>query len=101
MTSKERVRASINHKQPDIVPADFACVWSVMEKLMKHYGLTDSDQVYRKFGSDIRYEIRYISVLNLKATMRMAILCPPRISGLRANGPGMGKITTLLPVITR
>jgi uroporphyrinogen decarboxylase len=55
MTSKERVRASINHKQPDIVPADFACVWSVMEKLMKHYGLTDSDQVYRKFGSDIRY----------------------------------------------
>jgi uroporphyrinogen decarboxylase len=55
VNSKERVRASIMHKQPDRVPADFACVEAVMEKLIKHYGFTNSDQVYDKFNIDIRY----------------------------------------------
>lgn len=54
MTSKERVRKAINHIQPDIVPANFECVGGVMEKLLKHYGLSNEEQVYEKFNIDIR-----------------------------------------------
>lgn len=55
MNSKELVRSSIMHKQPDRVPADFACVEAVIEKPMKYYGFSSSDQVYDKFNIDIRY----------------------------------------------
>jgi len=54
MNSKERVRKSINHEQPDIVPANFECVGTVMEKLLKHYGFTEPDMVYQKLNIDIR-----------------------------------------------
>jgi len=45
MTSKERVRAAIEHRQPDRVPVDFGASFitgihcSVVENLRKHYGL--------------------------------------------------------------
>lgn len=55
MTSKERVRKAICHENPDIVPADFACVKGVMENLKKHYGFSEDDEVYDKFQSDIRF----------------------------------------------
>jgi uroporphyrinogen decarboxylase len=55
MTSKERVRAAINHRQPDIVPADFACVPCVMDKLKKHYGFLENEMVFRKLDIDIRF----------------------------------------------
>jgi hypothetical protein len=35
MSSKECVRAAIKHKQPDIVPADFACVKGILDKSKK------------------------------------------------------------------
>jgi uroporphyrinogen decarboxylase len=54
MNSKDRVRNAINHQQPDIVPAAFECVGSVMEELLKHYGFTKADQVYEHFNIDIR-----------------------------------------------
>lgn len=54
MTSKERVRKSICHQQPDRVPANFECVGSVLEKLMKHYNFNQTEQLYEKFGNDIR-----------------------------------------------
>ena len=54
MTSKERVRKAIQHIQPDKVPANFECVGSVMEKLIKHYGFSDAEQVYQKLDIDIR-----------------------------------------------
>lgn len=54
MTSKERVRTAISHKEPDRLPANFQCVESVMQKLQKHYGFSDSEQVYQKFEIDIR-----------------------------------------------
>ena len=54
MTSKERVRKAIMHQQPDKVPANFECVSSVMEKLLKHYNFSDQEQVYRKFDIDVR-----------------------------------------------
>lgn len=54
MTSKERVRAAIMHKQPDRVPANFEAVSSVIEKLLKHYGFSDDEQIFEKFEIDIR-----------------------------------------------
>jgi uroporphyrinogen-III decarboxylase len=45
MTSKERVRAAIEHRQPDKLPVDFGSSFitgihcSVVENLRKHYGL--------------------------------------------------------------
>jgi uroporphyrinogen decarboxylase len=54
MISKDRVRKSINHQQADKVPANFECVSSVMEKLMKHYDFRDEEQVLQKFDIDIR-----------------------------------------------
>lgn len=45
MTSKERIRAAIEHRQPDRVPVDFGASFitgihcSVVENLRRHYGL--------------------------------------------------------------
>lgn len=54
MTSKERVRAAVEHKQTDRVPAAFECVNVVTEKLMKHYQFSDPEQIFEKFEIDIR-----------------------------------------------
>lgn len=54
MTSKERVRKAICHQQPDKVPANFECVGSVMEELLKHYRFSDPEELYRKLDIDIR-----------------------------------------------
>ena len=45
MTSKERIRAAIEHRQPDRLPLDFGASFitgihcSVVENLRRHYGL--------------------------------------------------------------
>ena len=54
MTSKERVRAAICHKQTDRTPTDFACVDTALQKLMLHYNFSDAEQLYNKFDIDIR-----------------------------------------------
>ena len=54
MTSKERVRCAINHKQPDRVPANFECVAYVKDKLLKHYGYSEQEQLLQRFEIDIR-----------------------------------------------
>ncbi|OGO80060.1 MAG: hypothetical protein A2Y21_11220 [Clostridiales bacterium GWC2_40_7] len=54
MTSKERVRKALMHIQPDVVPVDFACTQSTMEKLIKHYCFDREDQVYDRLDIDIR-----------------------------------------------
>lgn len=54
MTSKERVRCSIMHKQPDKIPANFECVGGVAEKLMKRYGYNEYEQLLRRYEIDIR-----------------------------------------------
>ena len=54
LTSKERVREAVLHQQPDQVPANFECVSSVMEKLLKHNGFNNEEQVYQKFNIDVR-----------------------------------------------
>jgi len=54
MTSKERVRRAIQHQATDRVPADFEAVGVVMEKLQKHYGFAEPEQVLRHFDIDVR-----------------------------------------------
>lgn len=54
MTSKERVRKALSHIQPDRVPANFECVGSVAEKLLKYNGFETMEQIYQKYGIDIR-----------------------------------------------
>ena len=54
MTSKERVRKAILHQQPDKVPANFECVASVHNELLKRYNFSTSEQLLQKFEIDIR-----------------------------------------------
>ncbi len=54
MNSKDRVRAAIQHKEPDRVPANFECVGTVAENLMKRYHVSDMEGIYQKFEIDIR-----------------------------------------------
>lgn len=53
MNSRERVRAAIQHKNPDRVPAAYEAVGGVTEKVMKHYGFTEYEQLMDKFNIDI------------------------------------------------
>ncbi|MCK5878382.1 MAG: methyltransferase [Holophagae bacterium] len=54
MTSKERIRAVVEHSQPEGIPTDMQCVGVVWEKLMKHYGLGSVKAVQDHFDIDIR-----------------------------------------------
>ncbi len=53
MTSKERVRAALEHKITDRVPAAFEAVDTVTQKLMEHYGYTDYSQLLERYEVDI------------------------------------------------
>ena len=53
MTSKERVRAAITYSYPDRTPAAFESIDLVKEKLLKHYGFTNENQLLDKFEIDI------------------------------------------------
>ena len=53
MNSKERVRMAMRRERPDRVPAAFEAVASVTEKLLKHYGYDDIDQLYERYDIDI------------------------------------------------
>ncbi len=55
MTSKERVRAVMKRQKPDKTPAALQMIDVVKEKLLKHYGFNDEEQIYEKFDIDIRY----------------------------------------------
>ncbi len=54
MTSKERVRRTILRQNPDRVPANFSGTGYVKERLMKHYGYNDFEQVLSRLQIDIR-----------------------------------------------
>lgn len=54
ITSKERVRLAIQHKNPDYVPANMSCIGVTWEKLMKKYGLDSIEAVQDRFMIDIR-----------------------------------------------
>ena len=54
MTAKERVRTAIEHRTPDRTPANFEAIGVIQDALMKRYGFSDREQLYRKFEIDIR-----------------------------------------------
>jgi len=53
MTSKERVRAAIQHQTPDRVPCFMKCVAEAAEKLQKHLGLESYDAVLDHLNIDV------------------------------------------------
>lgn len=55
MNSKERVRAAIQHQQPDRTPADFGCVPETWAKLQQHFGVATPEEVLRRLEVDVRY----------------------------------------------
>lgn len=54
MTSKERIRATIEHKQPDRVPSTMQCVETAWEGLLKHFGVDTKEKVMEKLEIDTR-----------------------------------------------
>jgi len=54
MTSKERVRAAIEHRQPDRVPIDFCARSEVIEKLRQRLGLGPGQSLEEHLGVDLR-----------------------------------------------
>lgn len=55
MTSKERVRAALNHCTPDLVPTDFAAVSDVWQRLLADLDCPDADTLLDRLGVDIRF----------------------------------------------
>lgn len=49
MTSKERFRAAVEHRQVDRIPCDFSATGNMYEILRKHYQFTDYEQVREHF----------------------------------------------------
>jgi len=54
MTSKQRIRHAVMHRQTDKLPKDFLATAYGMKKFKKELGLKDNEAVYRHFDSDIR-----------------------------------------------
>ncbi len=55
MNSKERVLTSIDHCEPDLVPWDYWAAPEVTERLLKHFGFSDKEELLRHFDVDLRY----------------------------------------------
>ncbi|HIE25782.1 TPA: hypothetical protein EYP66_00675 [Candidatus Poribacteria bacterium] len=55
MNAKERVITSINHCEPDRVPWDYWAASEVTERLLKHFGFKDKEELLRYFDVDLRY----------------------------------------------
>jgi len=55
MNAKERVMTSISHCEPDRVPWDYWAASEVTERLLKHFGFKDKEQLLRYFDVDLRY----------------------------------------------
>lgn len=54
MTSKERVRCAIGHKQPDRIPVNFEAMGYVKDKIVKEHGLSSYEDIYELYEVDIR-----------------------------------------------
>jgi uroporphyrinogen decarboxylase len=54
MSSKERVRAMFQHRQPDCVPIDYSCNPDIDRRLKEHFGLAANDVsgLRRRLGVD-------------------------------------------------
>lgn len=54
MTSKERIRAAVEHRETDRVPSTMQCVETAWEKLMKHFGVGTPEEVQEILDIDTR-----------------------------------------------
>ncbi len=54
MTSKERIRAALSHKQPDRVPSTMQCVDTAWEKLRSHFGVQTNEEIMELLDIDTR-----------------------------------------------
>ena len=55
MNAKERAMTVINHIEPDRVPCDYWAASEVTERLLKHLGFKDKEELLQYFGVDLRY----------------------------------------------
>jgi uroporphyrinogen decarboxylase len=72
LNSRDRVMESINHRQPDRVPADIWAEGEVWARLVKDLGVATPDEVRKRLNIDVRY---------------VAPICPPDVEkdGIRQN----------------
>ena len=55
MTSRERVKAALEHRQPDRCPVDFWAVPELVERLAAHYGVAGEDELLDIFQVDMQF----------------------------------------------
>lgn len=55
MTSRERVIAALDHRQPDRTPRDFWAEPPTWNRLLAHLGHDDRDRVLNELGIDVRH----------------------------------------------
>ena len=55
MNSRERVYKTLHHEMPDRPPLDGWFLYSILEKLKKHYNVVSNEDVLEKMGIDFRY----------------------------------------------
>ncbi len=55
MTPRERVRAALEHRQPDRVPRDFWAEEPTWRRLLAHLGHDDRDRLLAQLGIDVRH----------------------------------------------
>jgi len=53
LTSKQRVRASIAHQQPDRVAIDYYARGEITQRLCEHLGISDGESLEQKIGVDV------------------------------------------------
>jgi uroporphyrinogen decarboxylase len=52
MTSRERILAAIDHRQPDRVPTGFDAHAGILNQLLAHYGVPDRPGLFKAMGID-------------------------------------------------
>ena len=55
MNSRERVTLTLSHREPDRVPVDYWAQPEVTERLMRHLGASNREQLLRRLDVDFRY----------------------------------------------
>jgi uroporphyrinogen decarboxylase len=55
MTSRERVRAALDHEQPDVTPCDYFATPEIHQALLAHFRVSSDDELVDRLGTDIRY----------------------------------------------
>jgi uroporphyrinogen decarboxylase len=55
MTSRERIRAALDHQQPDVTPCDYFASPEIHNALLAHFRTSDEEVLLTQLGIDIRY----------------------------------------------